>query len=211
MRVKVYLGDAYFVSPDDNTYHVAVYREGEKLKKGIAYIKGDTVYPYRGKYPEGTMPRTGVYKSGSDYVFVDEGNIGYSIERVVELNAESIMSRLTTKPEDFYNPVDVEIINNNAEIYVPTIKDDDDFLKYLIKSIIIRKKINLRNYKDKFPNEYALNNMKSSLNRSTKMTVTNFKAWCEILGIRWEIAVSDNGTDKISPMPGSITIDSDEF
>ena len=135
----------------------------------------------------------------------------YKIENVSILDTDEIFRIIAADKDKFIQPEDVEIINNNAETYVPTIKDDDDFLKYLVKRMIIDKKINLRNYKDSFPNEYALNNMKSGLNRSTKMTVTNFKSWCEILGIKWTITVEDDGTDRINPLANPITITSDDF
>ena len=54
--------------------------------------------------------------------------------------------------------------------------------------------------------EYALNNMKSGLSKSTKMTVPNFIKWCEILGLDWELTISDNGEDNINPLSETIVV-----
>ena len=101
---------------------------------------------------------------------------------------------------------DIEIINNNSEIFTPTIRPEDDFLKYIVKKAILDKKINLKNYRERFSNDYALNNMKSGLSKSTKMTVPNFIKWCEILGLDWEMTIKDNGDDTINPLSENIYI-----
>ena len=75
-----------------------------------------------------------------------------------------------------------------------------------MKKAILDKKINLKNYKDRFTNEYALNNMKSGLSKSTKMTVPNFIKWCEILGLDWEMVIKDNGDDTINPLSETIIV-----
>jgi hypothetical protein len=69
----------------------------------------------------------------------------------------------------------------------------------------------LKNYKNKFSNQYGLNNMKSSLNKGTKMTVLNFVRWCEILGLKWNMTVEDNGGDRSNPLPDVIEINSEQF
>ena len=199
---------------DDEYCKVDLYIEGMKLEKGVAYIRGDYVYVYYGKLPNNETPKPGVYKKGNDYVFIepDESKKDrYSVDRVYELSTSAIFDLIESNKSDFVQPEDIEIINNNSEIYTPTIKDNDDFLKYVIKQVILDKKINLRNYKGRFNNEYALNNMKSGLNKSTKMTVPNFIKWAEVLGIDWELSVWDNGTDTINPLNRKITISSKDI
>ena len=213
----VLFGPAYLVLNNaEEVYPVEIYREGKKLKKGVAYILDDIAYIYRGKLKEtadSSMP--GIYKTQDKrYKFVhpseSERDV-YSEKNIVTMDVDQIISTILTSSESFQQPEDIEIIKSNSELFIPTIKDTDDFLKMLVKMIIIEKKINIRNYKGHFANEYALNNMKSGLKRETKMTVTNFKAWCEILGVKWTITVSDNGTDTISPLENDITIDSSQF
>lgn len=201
---------------EDEYYKVDLYIEGKKLKKDTAYINGDYVYIYCGKMPDDeTSIKSGrVYKKGDEYVFIKpskELREKYSIDRVYELSTSAIFDLVESDKSAFVQPEDIETINNNSEIYVPTIKDTDDFLKYIVKKMIIDKKINLRSYKGRFSNEYALNNMKSGLNKSTKMTVPNFTKWAEVLGVDWELSVWDNGSDTVNPLPNKITISSKDI
>lgn len=203
------------IESDDEYYPVSLYFEGEKLKKNMAYIRGDYVYVYYGKIPSNEVPeKPGIYKQNNDYVFIEpdksQRNI-YSVDNVYELNPSAIFDMIESNKAEFIQPEDIEVINNNSEIYTPTIKSSDDFLKYIVKKMIIDKKINLRNYKGRFNNEYALNNMKSGLNKTTKMTVTNFIKWAEVLGVDWELSVWDNRTDTINPLPDKITISSKDI
>lgn len=216
--VRVFTGKANIIV-DDEFHEVTTFVEGINLKKGVGYIKGNYVYVYKGKTPEGSKLDSlepGIWKDRrtNNLIFIDyEGDEKekYHISNVNELNLDKIFSEMENKGDQFIDPEDIEVINNNTEVWQPTIKEDDDFLKYLVKKIIIDKKVNLKNYRSKFANQHALNNMKSGLNKDTKMTVSNFKVWCEILGVEWEMVVRDNGTDKNNPLPAPIEISSDEF
>lgn len=201
----------------DEFFKVSLYLKGDKLKKDTAYIIDgkDIVYPYRGKLKPSTDTRiSGIYKTEDDIEIIEpkeEERHLYTLDKITELDIGLLFDYIDQNADEFMSPGDVEIINNNSDIYAPTIKDSDDFLKYLVKKIILDKKINLKNYRDRFANAYALTNMKSGLGRSTKMTVTNFKTWCEILGIRWTMIVEDAGMDKLSPLPEPIEINSEDF
>ena len=204
---------------DDVFYEVETRRlsNNTKIKKGNsnkAFPIGNYVYPYRGKF-KSNENKVGLYKTEDGYVIIepesDSEKEKYSIRRVFTLDTASIFDHVESNTDQFIQLEDIEVINNNTDIYVPIIKDEDDFLKYIVKKAIIDKQINLKNYKDKFKNEYSLNNMKSSLGKSTKMTIPNFKAWCEVLGIKWEMTVRDDGTDTIRPLNETIHITSDEF
>ena len=184
------------------------------LEKGMAYVAGDYVYIYRGKFKKDKAPLPGIYKDGDEYVFCepsDNEKNKYSVDNINELSRESIFDIIEANKDEFIQPEDVETINNNSDIFTPTIKETDDFLKYIVKKTIIDKKINLRNYKSRFSNEYALNNMKSGLNKSTKMTVPNFIKWMEVLGADWELRVYDNGTDTVNPLSDEIVVSSKDF
>ena len=202
------------ISDDDEYYSVDLYLDGMKLKKDVAYIRGDYVYVYYGKYPTDVTPKPGIYKKDNTYVFIepdDNSKDKYSVDNVHELSMPAIFDLIESNKTEFIQPEDIEVFNNNSEIYIPTIKDNDDFLKYIVKKMIIDKQINLRSYKGRFNNEYALNNMKSGLNKATKMTVPNFIKWAEVLGVDWELSVWDNGTDKVNPLPDKLTIASKDI
>lgn len=215
--MRIFVGPAYLVLNNaEEVYSVDVFYKGKKLKKGTAYLIDGVAYIYRGKLKktaDSSMP--GIYKTVDGYKIVEpterEKETLYSDENIITFDPEEIITKIATSMTVFQQPEDIEIINNNSELYIPTIKDTDDFLKVLVKMIITNKKINIRKYKGHFANEYALNNMKSGLKRDTKMTVTNFKAWCEILGVQWKMVVSDDGTDTLNPLKEPIEIDSSQF
>ena len=208
-KCRIYVSQPVVII-DDDYYTVEIYTKNTKLKKDKAYIKGDFVYLYRGKIKDkGDISGPGIYKLNKEIIFIEpEGKDRklYDIDNVNELSPSSIFDKVSEDVSKFVQPSDIEIINNNSEIFTPTIRPEDDFLKYIVKKAILDKKINLKNYKDRFTNEYALNNMKSGLSKSTKMTVPNFIKWCEILGLDWEMIIKDNGDDTINPLSEDIIV-----
>lgn len=114
----------------------------------------------------------------------------------------------TTGNEVLYNTEALEDMNLASSIYVPTINDDDDPLKKIIKQAIIDKHIDLNRLKHKMPQKYGLTNMKSALIGKTKMSIFNFMIWCELLGLDFKFIVTDNDTDKINPLTKTISFDS---
>lgn len=215
--VKIFTGRLAVAILDD-FHEVELYRPDKKLKKGYGYIKGDYVYIYRGKKEKfkkkDIIP--GIYMNlHGEHEFVEPETIQekseYSVDKVIELDIDRIFDEISDEQDNFISPEDIEVINNNSEIYIPTMREDDDFLKYIVKKAILDKKINLKNYRGKFSNQYALNNMKAGLNKDTKMTVTNFKIWCEILGLKWTMVIDDDGTDRLNPLPDTLEILSEDF
>ncbi len=217
MKVKIFIGKKLAFSVDEDYYEVHQYIRDRKLMKNGAYMYGDYVFIYRGKKSKFTKPyKPGLYLiKDKKYEFVypetEKDKEKYSIDRIIEIDPESIFHNIAEDEENFISPEDIEIINNNSEIWIPSFKENDDFLKVAVKKAIADKKINLKNYKDKFSNQYALNNMKAGLNKDTKMTVTNLKLWAEVLGLRWEFTVEDNGTDKLNPLPEPFVLRSEDF
>lgn len=215
MKCKVFIGTQPVIIIDDDYYTVDVFSENDSLKKGVAYIIGDYVYPYHGKVKsKKDMYLPGIYKVNGEYVVEEpkkKYKEKYSVDNINELNKDSIFQSIESAKTEFIDLNDIEVINNNSSSYKPIINPDDDFLKYIIKKAIIDKDINLKNYKSRFGNEYSLNNMKSALTKPTKMTVPNFLRWCEILGIKFELKVYDAGLDTINPLPEEITVGSDDI
>lgn len=209
-KCKIFISTQPVVIIGDDYYEVETYTKHTKLKKDKAYIKGDYVYTYKGKIKSrDDIDGPGIYKLDKEVIFVKpEGKdkAKYDIDNINELSPASIFDKVSEDVSKFIQPSDIEIINNNSEIFTPTIRPEDDFLKYVVKKAILDKKINLKNYKDRFANEYALNNMKSGLSKSTKMTVPNFVKWCEILGLDWEMTITDNGDDNINPLSEVIKV-----
>lgn len=212
--IRIFTGGKRVIIIGEEYYNVELYLPDLEYLVGTGYIKGNLVYIYHGDLPTDEILHPGFYKTSTGYKFVKPSKMDdekYRVSKIMDLNLDAIFGEIKDNKDRFIAPEDVEILNNNTEAFIPTMKEEDDFLKYLIKKAITDKQINLKNYKDRFNNQYALNNMKSTLNKSTKMTVTNFKIWCEVLGLKWNIVLSDSGADPLNPLPKDIIINSNEF
>ena len=116
----------------------------------------------------------------------------------------------TTDPEEqLYNEEALTDINAATSRFVPTINDTDDPLKKIVKQSIISKGIDINRLKHKMPQKYGLTNMKSALIGTTKMSITNFIIWCELLCLEFEFSVIDNGKDNQNPLQKPITYTSE--
>lgn len=215
MKCKIFVNTQPVIIIDDEYYDVDIFYPNNKLKKNVAYICGEYVYIYRGKVKsENDITLPGIYKLNGNYIFKNpkEKHLHkYSVDLINELSMNDIFQSIENNKQSFIDLSDIEVINNNSDSYKPIIKDDDDFLKYLIKKAIIDKDINLKNYRTRFGNEYSLNNMKSALVKPTRMTVVNFLRWAEILGLKFDVTVYDAGLDTLNPLPEPITISSDDI
>lgn len=125
-----------------------------------------------------------------------------------DLSYKSIVDQ-TKEGEQLYNEEALADINAATSVFVPTINEEDDPLKKIIKQTIISKKIDINRLKHKMPQKYGLTNMKSALIGKTKMSITNFNIWCELLGVTYEFAIFDNGTDTQTPLYRPIHFRSD--
>lgn len=183
----------------------------------VAYMINEYVYPYRGKYDnlDPSLPKSvGIYDSDSSekvIMIIPKTKMDkktYSIEKVksYDLDVDSILDFVEKHGDELMDEKTIEAINANSEVSRFEIKEDDDFLKKIIKKLINSKKINLKNYQDKLANRHDLGNMISVLNKSTKMSVVNFERWCEMLGVDWEVTINDNGEDTLAPLEESLTI-----
>lgn len=212
---KVFTG-RIILPVEDDFHEVEAYVPGDKLTKGFGYIQGNYVYIYKGLASSTSNLDEGLYIGrDGEPIFVlpdsEREREKFHVNNIIELDIGRIFDELKENEDNFIAPEDIEVINNNKEIYTTTIREQDDFLKYIVKRAINEKQVNLKNYRDKFSNQYMLNNMKGGLNKDTKMTVTNFKVWCEVLGLKWSMTVEDDGTDRYSPLPKDFEITSDEF
>lgn len=217
--MRIFCTDKLAMGYGEEMYPVDLYTKStEKLRKDTLYIHESYVYKYMGKidkYTEELKLEPGVYKIDKGFVFIEPYNDiqrkAMTINNVVELDPIAILAEIESNKNDFVNADDLEIISNNAEIFVPIINPDDDFLKKLVKRAIIEKKINLSNYKDRSSNKWTLTNLKSGLNKKSPVSIKAFKLWCEILGLDFDINVYDNGIDKKAPLKEPITMNKDEI
>lgn len=132
----------------------------------------------------------------------------FNIDNVGDCSLAYIKEHST---EDDVNHNDDAVLDvySSTNKYCPQINDSDDFLKKLIKTVIIEKEVNLNKYKNIYgTKKYTLTNMKQALAGTTKMSPTVFLMWAEILGIDFEMNIVDNGSDQGDNFKGMIHYDS---
>lgn len=204
-RTILNIGDSY--------YEVHLLRKGVVPEYDKGYIIGDYVYIFKGEIEGLEDVQEGCIYYTPDKVLTvgelvsDELKESHSISNIVELNIYQIFKDIEKNSENFTDAETIEAINNNSEVFTPTINKTDDFLKRLIKQAIVDKKISLKNYKDKFASQNDCNNMKSGLTHATKMSTSYFIKWLEVLGLKFRIVILDDGTDKLAPLPAPIEFD----
>lgn len=221
--VKVFLNNRLMIATEEGFIEVKLFNKKKELIEGLGYMENGLVYIYNGELKR-SNPRPGLYtktvetkkgKIKQEYFFIgDEPDYKgiFPVDEVLELDANAIFNNLNSDPEGFMKAEEMESISADRDVYVPIIKDTDDFLKVAIKKAIIAKKINLKNkYKDQFTNQHQLTNMMSSLKGNTKMSVIYFIYWANLLGLDWNLTLYDNGKDPMNPINEDIVLTSDEF
>lgn len=195
----------------DRTYSVLGYIEDTtdfidnkgyiKKKNGQIYICSKDEEPRHKDVPIMFVGKDGTitYKDTHNIITAKE----FTENNLHDLSIVNIAEQ--THPDDIlYNEEELADINAATTVFIPTINDTDDPLKKIVKKIIIDKKIDINRLKGRLPQKYGLTNMKSALVGTTKMSISNFNIWMEILGIDFDIIVSDNGSDKENPLPNPI-------
>lgn len=93
--------------------------------------------------------------------------------------------------------------------YIPEVKDGDDFLKKLIKMIIIEKDTDVHRYKAIADTPHKISNYIQALQNTTKMNPNVFNDWSFYLGFNFKIIVEDNNGDPKCPLKNRIIYDSE--
>ena len=123
----------------------------------------------------------------------------YSVDNIQDLSLHNVIDK-TIPGEKLYNEAEIMDINASSSFYIPTIHAGDDFLKKIVKIIIIEKGIDINRLKCKSDVPYKLANMKTALNNDTKMSVSYFASWMELLGCTFDVIIRDNGEDTVNPL-----------
>lgn len=225
-KVRVFYGRILFAIGDE-VYDVYDYKDANTLSDA-AYMRQDNdwVYVYRGDIAESKAKNPAKLECGlytvhdrttdtRTAIFVDPSTSyekeTYNIDNITDLDFTAIMHEVSTKGDNFVSQEDISYINNNSNIFRVTENDSDDFLKIAIKRAVNNKKMPVNSYKNKSDSQWGFSNMKSSLTRETKMSVTRFYEWIDTLGLKWELKLEDNGSDDRTPLEEPIIIRSEDF
>ena len=174
------------------------YYDRAKVASGEDYL----VYIYRGKLKKGDHKIPGsIYKSGNNFLWVehdpDEAPL-YDIRNARSLDTESIVEALNKEGVKI-KEIPVEVSDSiDGEIFAPKIRDTDDILKRIIKTVLQNMKLNIKSLRPKFNNDYDLNNLKSQLVKEGAMSSKYFVRWCEILDIQIETIIRNRpGSNRL--------------
>lgn len=182
-----------YIDINDTVYNVSKYKDGVKLKKGKAYIKGEYVYPFRGKFNDGKK-KVGIYKKDDDSVvfikpFGKTRRLKYNIKNIYTIDLNEVVDIITK--EGVMEP-DLDVIMGETDsVFAPIITSGDNPLQILIKKALQNKQIDLKNYKNRFANSSKMSNCKGALLKHGKMSFEKFLIWCDVLDIEVELIIKD--------------------
>lgn len=177
------------------------------------YVSGDIVFRFYKTRPKEikTLIPYCFPKDGKLEFFcpsgLDDAAENFSVKKLIDISFTRIVNE-TNGDENLY---DEDILNDMMtarSTYRPVINQDDDCLKKLIKYVILKKNVDINRYKSTLDTPYALTNMKSALISKTKMSITYFLMWVELLDIDFKILIEDSGKDKLTPLKESILYES---
>lgn len=188
--LKLNNGNIMEVKPFTKTHLIKYmgYYDKEAANEGDPYV-----YIYRGKLKNTDIKIPGsIYKFGSKFLWVDheeDKKEQYHLSKCSELSKESIEAKLNN-PDVKLKEITPELLEAvDGEIFAPPIRDNDDILKRVIKTVLQNMKLNIKTLKSKFNNDYDLNNLKSQLIKPGSMSSKYFARWAEILDIEVEVVI----------------------
>jgi hypothetical protein len=199
------LSDSLFISTNERTVNVVgtIDKNEEKptgvLRDGKGYIdEEDNIWIYCGEgKPKNSNEYPFFWLEDEKMVFSDPPKLVRDI--FVAKNLEDITTKVIIKKTEagkkLFDDQEIEDMNAASSFFIPTIFDYDDFLKKIVKTVIIQKGIDINRLKVKTGEKYVLNNMISALKNRTKMSVIYFSHWMELLGCDFDITVKDNKED----------------
>jgi len=172
---------------------------------GKGYIYDGYVY----QFDESINPSIGgipkIYRDKDMNIKLLKGITGetMSVEELKENSMANIVA--TTKEDDnFIDEHAVAPIASSNSVYTPIIEEGDDFFKRIIKTVFLIKQVSTARYRRLLTTPYAFSNLFQGLNSATKVSVTTWQTWIELLGLDCTIIVKDSGTDKDAPIDGYI-------
>lgn len=187
-KMRNFLVDGIFEDVRDNP---------KKLIPTHGYVKGSTVYIWFDKKPKNsTIPSFYYDKELKDYIFINPLNTDtikeFSVDRIRDISIERINKDLKEN-EELYTEEQMEYITRSQSDYRPTINPDDDFLKQIVKELILTLNINVNKFTSKFKEKHTLINMKTGLVGKTKTSPKIFSKWMELFKLDFTIVVNIKG------------------
>ena len=189
------------IEGDENIYSVVPYYKGVTLEKNTGYLKDGFVYIYRGDISRQKKFKNGIFtdKKGNVFFALDpDESSKYAFENIKDDSIQSIIKQ-AEKVDPLLKRKIMKQITQSSDIYLPELDVNDDCFKHMVKLMLHDKKIDLKQFKDKFVKSHSLTNLKASLETKSSpdgkkgsLTYANLCRWLEILDMDMEIAFKDS-------------------
>lgn len=109
-------------------------------------------------------------------------------DKIRDISLERI-EKDTKENEELYNEEELKFLNAATSVYKPEIKEEDDFLKKVVKKLLLKLEININRFAPKFQEKYELTNMRTALQNKTKTSTKVFSKWMELLNSNFTLIV----------------------
>ena len=132
----------------------------------------------------------------------------FSTENMKDMSVVSIVEN-TEANVPLFDEQEIVDINSASAVYIPIINENDDFLKKIVKTVIIQKGVDINKLKSKTEEKYILPNMKAALQNTTKMSVNYFTLWMDLLGCTFEFIIQNDGDNTQDQLKNPVIYQSD--
>ena len=194
------------IEGDENIYIVKPYYEGIELEKNIGYLKDGYVYIYRGDIVKQKIYKSGIFsdkKGNVIFALPESEKYKFEFNNIKDDSIQSIVKQVEKIDPKLRRKI-MSQLRRSSDTYIPEFDKNDDFLKHLVKLILHEKKIDLKQYKHKFPKSHGITNIKAALETKTSpdgkkgsLTVNNLIKWLEILDMDIEVTFKDSENSEL--------------
>lgn len=137
----------------------------------------------------------------------DEIKEAFNMKKLLDMSLYTVIEN-TNEGEVLLDEDAIVSINEASGCYIPDFNEDDDFLKKIVKSIILKMGIDINSLKSKTENSYNVPNLKSALTGQTKMSVKYFNTWMNLLGCNFQMTITNNNEPRQYKLPHPIVYQS---
>lgn len=178
-----------------------------KFKEETGYIdNGGTIWIFKTNKPMSSVNKfpyfwfTDEGRTEMQFSNPDEDVLAqFSVSRLRNSSVNAVQKRLN-ESEEQYTAEMLSDMNAATSIYKPIVGESDDFLKRIVKHVMLDKNIDISRLKSKMNARYVLPNMLAALKNGTRTSTTYFDAWAPLLSFDYAIIAYDNGADKLDPL-----------
>lgn len=166
----------------------------KNFKEGCGYVYKDLVFIWFDDAPRRcTLPYITYNPEKKKYLIhvnhiSDDMREDFSVNNIRDLSREHLEETISEN-EELYDEEELRYMNSSQTVYTPEIGKDDDFLKMLVKKLLLVMHININQFTPKFAMKHTLTNMKTALQKKTKTSTTVFSKWMELFETEFVIGV----------------------